>query len=148
MTLIPNYNPKKVEAQTEFDALPAGDYAMIATEGEIKDTKAMNGKYVQFTNEVIEGQYKGRKLWTRFNVVNPNDKAVQIGRSQLKQFAESIKNPDANDVSAFLNKPFVGKVTMKNDAQHGASNDVKGFKPYGVQETGATTGATDKPSWA
>lgn len=154
MTQIPGYNPNEVEAQTSFEALPAGDYVMLATAGEIKQTKAGTGSYVMLTNEVMEGEFKGRKVWSRFNVVNPNEQAVTIGRAQLKQLAEAINNADANDIQGFLDKPFTASVTYKDDPKYGPSNDIKKYAPYvaGAQQATTTAPAqaasSDKPSWA
>ena len=151
MSMIEGYNPETTEADTGgFSAIPAGEYKLVATEGEIKTTKAGTGSYAQFTNEIIEGEFKGRKIWTRFNTRNPNKQAQDIGHAQLKAFGTSVGNPNANEIPHFLNKPFLGSVTFKNDPKYGESNDVKKFTSISESQTSGsqTTEAGEKPSWA
>lgn len=150
------YSPETTEANTGFDALPAGEYPAVATEAELKDTKAGTGKYLKVTFEIIEGNGKGRKVFTNFNLVNPNQDAVQIGHAQLKEWATAAGNPNAKDTSELIHKPVVLKLTVKKDEEYGDGNEVKSYKPYGAtvaqsqsapaQASAAPTG--NAPSWA
>lgn len=154
------YVPETTEANTGYDALPAGEYPAVATEIELKDTKAGTGKYLGVEFEIIEGNGKGRKVFTNFNLMNPNPKAVEIGHAQLKEFATALGNPNAKDSAELKNKPVVIKLAIKNDPERGAQNEVKGYKPYGAGVASAAPAQTqtqpaqtaqvngNKPSWA
>ena len=78
-----NFNANEVEPSTGFDAIPAGKYQAVITDSEEKRNKAGTGTYLQLEFEVIEGDYKNRKLWTRLNLNNPNAEAVRIARATL-----------------------------------------------------------------
>lgn len=144
-----NYVPENTQEQAGFDPVPAGDYPAVAIDSEVKDTKNGTGQYLQVTFEVIEGEYKGRKLWGRYNLVNQNKQAEEIGHAQLKQLSVAAGKPNARDSSELHNIPVILKVTMRNDEQYGAQNDIKEVKTY--QAGGAPAAATassEKPSWA
>jgi len=145
--LTENYAPEQTEESQGFDPLPAGEYPAVATDSELKDTKAGDGKYLNVTFEVIEGSHKGRKVWARYNLVNPNKQAEQIGHQQLKQFATAAGKPNARDSEELHNVPLVLKVTVRD-----VYNDVKDVKPYRATAvsggaSGATAAGGDKPSW-
>ncbi len=70
MANLNNFNANNVEPQTEFDAIPAGKYLAVITSSEMKPTKSGNGAYLELTFDVIEGEFKGRKLWARLNLDN------------------------------------------------------------------------------
>jgi hypothetical protein len=85
-----NFNAAAVEPQQSFDALPPGRYEAIISESEMKDTKAGTGQYLQLTFTVVGGQYEGRKLWSRLNLVNPNATAVSIAERELSAICHCV----------------------------------------------------------
>lgn len=85
-----NFNAENVEPQQSFDALPPGRYEAIISASEMKDTKAGTGQYLQLTFDVVGGQYEGRKLWSRLNLVNPNATAVQIAERELSAICHCV----------------------------------------------------------
>ena len=76
-----NFNANEVEPALEFEAIPAGKYLAVITASEIKATQSGSGSYLELTFEVIEGEYRARKLWARLNLDNPNPVAVKIAFS-------------------------------------------------------------------
>ena len=85
-----NFNAAAVEPQQSFDALPPGRYEAIISASEMKDTKAGTGQYLLLTFDVVGGQYEGRKLWSRLNLVNPNATAVQIAERELSAICHCV----------------------------------------------------------
>ena len=85
-----NFNAAEVQPQQSFDALPPGRYEAIISASEMKDTKAETGQYLQLTFDVVGGQYEGRKLWSRLNLVNPNATAVQIAERELSAICHCV----------------------------------------------------------
>ena len=85
-----NFNAAEIQPQQSFDALPPGRYEAIISASEMKDTKAGTGQYLQLTFDVVGGQYEGRKLWSRLNLVNPNATAVQIAERELSAICHCV----------------------------------------------------------
>ena len=74
----------------QFEPVPAGKYLAAIVESEMKPTKSGNGHFLELTFEVGEGPYKGRKLWARLNLDNPNPQAVQIARGELSAICRAV----------------------------------------------------------
>jgi len=142
------YNVQEVEADAGFDKLPPGEYAAIATEGAIVDTKDTTGKMVKFKFQIFEGPMKDRTLFNNYNIKNKSQQAEQIGRGQLKHFASVCGKPNATHPDELLNIPVILVVgVQKNNPEY---NEVKNIKPYGTQTSftqQSATGGTAKPSW-
>lgn len=145
-----------VAEQREFRALPAGSYTAIATESEKKVTKAGTGHYMQFTFEIIDGSQKGRKLWARMNLWNPNQTAVSIAKREFQAFYKAAGFTELpKDSSDLHNKPVTLDVGIEIDDRKRESNVVKGYSAAGsivgkainaVKE--AVTGKSDStPPW-
>lgn len=144
-----NYVPENVEANPGFEPIPAGKYQAVAVDSEMKDTKKGNGQYLQFIFEIIEGEYKGRKIFHRFNMVNENKTAQDIGHSQLKQFAEAAGKPNARDSAELHNTPVFLNVIVRQDQQYGPQNDVKSISDLNSAVAVAVDApaSEDKPAW-
>lgn len=146
MAMIQSFNPAEVPADDRsFGALPAGKYPVVVTESEIKQTKNNDGTYLDCTLEVIEGDGKGRKLWAKFNLQNPNAEAVRIAQRQLADMALAVGHQGELRDSADLHyKPLIarvefipsGTVTKSGYRYDQDSNDVKGFEKYNGAATG------------
>ena len=66
------FNANNVAPSTGFDAIPAGKYQAVISQSSIKATRNGSGSYLELTFEIIDGEYKGRKLWSRLNIENPS----------------------------------------------------------------------------
>lgn len=95
---------------SSFEAIPIDDYTVAITESVIKDTKARDGKYIALTFEVLDGEYKGRKVWTNLNIQNPNPKAQQIGLGQLSEICRACGKMNISDTTQLHGIPIRIKV--------------------------------------
>lgn len=125
----------------DFEVMPKGEYTLKATEAELKNTKAGDGKYLAVTFEVVKGQYTGRKVWQNFNVVNKNAKAEQIGREQVSGWARAAGKPNANDSDQLLERPFNCNLGIeKGTGGYSDKNIIKSFV------TGESKSSTPAPT--
>ena len=62
-----NFNAETVEPAASYDVLPKGKYLAMAIASELKATKTGTGEYLQITFEVLDGQFKSRKIFERLN---------------------------------------------------------------------------------
>jgi hypothetical protein len=79
-----NFNANDVPPQTPFEPVPNGKYRAHIVDSEVKPTKDGRGKYLQLEWEILDGEYKGRKIWDRLNIVNPSETSQKIGRCGLR----------------------------------------------------------------
>ena len=131
------FNASEVEPEQGFSVVPAGMYAAQIIDVEIKDTKAGNGQYMSVTWELLDGQYRGRKVWSRLTVRNANAEAERIGRQQLSALCHAVGVLNLQDTVQLHGKQARLRVTVKQDAQYGDSNDVKGYEALAGSAPGA-----------
>jgi hypothetical protein len=124
-----DFNADEVEPRTGFDPLPAGKYPAVCVDSEEKPTKAGTGSYIQFTFEVLDGEYKGRRLWARLNLNNPSQTAVDIARTELSALCRAVGVKQLKDTAQLHDIPLVLKVAAKKDADGEVRNEVKGYEP-------------------
>lgn len=114
-------------ARSSFDPLPPGDYPAIVSQTDMKDTKAGTGQYIELTIQVIDGEFSGRRIWERLNVINPSEQTVQIARAQLNQLAQACGVNALKDTDQLLDIPFT--LTLDIDRKDNTRNRVKGYSP-------------------
>jgi hypothetical protein len=85
MADLDGFNAHEVEPTASFEAIPAGKYLAAITDSEMKPTKNGSGSYLQLTFTILEGEYKGRVVWARLNLVNPNQTAVKIAQGSTRR---------------------------------------------------------------
>ncbi|MFQ5735162.1 MAG: DUF669 domain-containing protein [Planctomycetaceae bacterium] len=128
MANLQGFDANTVEPTTDFDPVPAGKYLSVITDTEIKPTKSGNGSYLQLTFEILEGPHKGRHLWARLNLDNPNETAVKIARAELSAICRAVGVMAPNDSVELHNLPLVITVRCKKRPDTGdITNEIKGY---------------------
>jgi hypothetical protein len=111
-----------------FEPLPAGWYTCTISQAELKDTKAGNGQYIKLRYDITGPTHQGRVVFGNLNIKNANAKAEEIGRQQLGDIMRAIGLAKVTDTDQLIGGQISIKLEVKQDAQYGASNEVKGFK--------------------
>jgi hypothetical protein len=145
MAYLNGFDASQVNPASSFDPIPAGKYLVTITESEMKPTKAGNGQYLQLTFEIRDGQYKGRRLWARLNLDNPNQQAVQIARGELSAICRVVNVLQPQDSVELHNLPLSIKVACKKREDTGEiTNEVRGYekKEAAFSQPGPMLGAT------
>lgn len=123
-----NVNELPVGNGGNFEPLPAGWYTAAISQSELKDTKAGNGQYIKLRYDITGPTHQGRVVFGNLNIKNPNPKAEEIGRQQLGEIMRAIGLAKVTDTDQLIGGQIAIKLEVKQDAQYGASNEVKGFK--------------------
>jgi len=118
-----------------FDLLPAGDYQACIVASDIAPTKRGDGKFLSLELQVIDGPHKGRKLFDRLNMWNPNPKAVEIAKATLSAICRAVGVLTPKDSQELHDLPLLVKVVVKKDPEFGDKNEVKAYKPLGKKKT-------------
>lgn len=113
----------------DFEVMPKGEYALKATEAEMKETTAKTGTYLAATFEVVKpAEFAGRKVWQNFNITNPNDKAEKIGREQVAGWAKACGRPNAKDSDELMDRVFSCKLGIeKGTGGYSDKNKIDSF---------------------
>ena len=128
-----NFNANDVDPSLGFDPVPAGKYLVAITESEFKATKNGSGQYLQLCFEVVEGEFKGRKLWERLSLENANATAAAIARSKLSAICHAIGVMTPNDSVELHGLPLCATVVQKPRTDNGQpANEITKFEKRDV----------------
>ena len=124
------FDLNSVEPAEDLQPIPSGEYVAIITDSEVKATKTNSGEYLELTHQVIEGEYKGRLVWGRLNIINVNPKAQQIAQQQLSSICHALGIQQAiTDSEELHNRPLVIRVEyVPENGQYRAKNEIKAWK--------------------
>jgi hypothetical protein len=127
---MPNLNgfdANNVEPVPSFDPIPAGQYLAMIVASEEKTSKHGN-KFLSLEFEVIDGPYKGRKLWTNLNLSHPNPETVKFARAELSEICKAVGVLKPQDSVQLHNLPMLINVKCANRKDTGElQNRIKGY---------------------
>lgn len=151
MADLSGFDANQVEPTGDFDPIPAGKYAAVITDSEMKPNKAGTGSLLQLTFQIIEGEHQNRLLWARLNLDHPNAVAVQIARADLSAICRAVGVLAPTDSAELHNLPMVVSVRCKKRTDTGEiTNEIKGFsKKEAVtnQPVASATNVASQPPW-
>lgn len=122
-----NFNANEVEPSVGFEAIPAGKYQAVIVDSDMKPNKAGTGEYLQLEFEIIEGEYRNRKVWTRLNLNNPNPDAVRMARADLSAICHAVGVIQPGDSADLHNLPLTITVKCRKTPDGDIVNEIKGF---------------------
>ena len=153
-----NFNANEVEPSSYFDAIPAGKYLAVITHSDKITTKDNKGHFLLLEFEIVEGDYKNRKLWSRLNIDNKNPETVRIANADLAAICRAVNVMQPRDSSELHNLPLTIVVKCRKNQDDEIVNEIKGYAPKAslsgavsatpsASPTGAATG-NSQPPWA
>ncbi len=164
------FDPNTVAPSQDFQPLPSGEYPAIITDSEMRPTKRGDGQYLELTFQIIDGPMKGRLVWSRLNLENPNQKAVEIAQRDLSAICHAVGITRAiTDSQQLHNLPMMIRVEFIPAGTKGSdrdSNEVKAYKrlegapapaaqpspfaapPAAQSSAAAPAAAPSAPAWA
>lgn len=125
-----------------FEVLPVGEYTAQIKKAEIKTTKDGEGEYISCQWEIMEAkniQHEGRTVFQNLNLVNKNEMAVKIARSQLRQITLAMGIDKLDDTDELVGQPL--RIILKIRPAKGgyeASNDIAKVMPLEQNKAGET----------
>lgn len=128
MADLSSVNLDNVKPQEAFEALPSGSYKAMITESEVKKTKGNDGEFLSLKIEIVDGEFKNRKLFDNLNLWNKSEKAVEIATRSLKSIEVAVGLTEKLKRSEQLhNKPMV--IVVGQEQYNGETkNKIKGYK--------------------
>jgi hypothetical protein len=154
-----NFDASQVAPQASNGPIPAGTYLAHITESDVAPLRSGNGTGLKLTFEIIDGQYKGRKVWDNLNIQHSNEDTQRIAQSQLSALCHAVNVIKLQDTAALHLKPVTIKVVVREaQGQYQASNNIKGYESAGsvrppvpafvAQAEEAQAVKSSAPAWA
>lgn len=128
---LDGFDASTVDPKTDFEPVPDGDYLAMAVDSGFKSTKTGEGEYLEMAFEIVDGPYRGRRLFDRLNLKNRNETAVKIAQATLSSICRAVNVLRPRDSSELHGKPMKLKVIVeeRNDKPGTYSNRIKNYEP-------------------
>ena len=129
MPSLNGFNANDVDPNVGFEPIPAGKYLVLIVDSKTKQTKNGAGEYLQLEFEIVDGPYKGRRVWERLTLKHPNETTVKIAKGNLSAICRAVGVMKPNDSVELHNIPLSIVVGLKKREDNGEmTNVVKAFE--------------------
>ena len=150
-----NYVPDPNETEESFDIVPVGEYIAVICASDYKANKKGTGMILSLTYEIIDGEFKGRKIFENLNLENENAVASQIAKKSLNSICLACGVQTVQDSAQLHGIPMLLDVGVKAaQGDYDAQNKIKkhlpasGQAPQAPAQTGFQKPATGQGSEA
>lgn len=150
MANLNNFDANKVEPNAGFDPVPANKYIAAITGSQMRPTKAGSGSYLELEFTILEGEFKGRKVWDRLCLNHPNAQAVKIARGNLSAICRAVGVMQPRDSVDLHHVPLCINVRCrKRTDTDEVVNEVKGYAKKDVAngQPQQATPTSNTPPW-
>lgn len=117
--------------QRDYENLPNGIFEVEIDASELKATNDGTGQRLATTFSVLQPEeFKGRKLFESYNLVNKSPQAQEIGLRQFASLCRSIGETQVEDSEQLHFKAFTVKIGLgkpSTDGKYPARNEVKRY---------------------
>jgi hypothetical protein len=153
-----NFDASTVAPQASSGPVPAGTYLAQCIDSDVQPLKSGNGTGLKLTFEIIDGQYKGRRIWENLNIQHSSEDTQRIAQSQLSALCHAVNVIKLQDTAALHHKPVTIKVVVREaKGEYQASNNIKGYESAGgsvpaflapVADAAPAAPVSKAPAWA
>ena len=148
MANLSGFNASTTPPMDDFSPMPDGDYRALISESKVKETKAHDGaSFLEFTWELLDEPYRKRKQWSRLNLWNPNQQAVEIAQKELSSICRAVGVMSPNDSEELHGIPCILHIGTERRSDTGdLTNRIRGYKPINAAPTTPATAPQATPS--
>lgn len=126
------FDATQVAPNQPFEVLPPGKYKVQVTDSDMRPTKDGTGQYLWLEMEILDGEYQGRKMWDRLNLVNQNQQAVEIAQRSLSALCHATGKLHVSDSQEIHFIPVIATVKVRPaKGDYDASNEIRGYEAAG-----------------
>lgn len=148
MAELNGFNAHDVDPTGLFEPLPSGRYLCVITDSAMKATKDGVGKYLELKFQVLDGEHKGRFLWARLNLHNPNETTVRIAKAQLSSLCRAVNVMQPRDSVELHGLPVVVQVKLrKRKDTDELENQIANFLKKETLSGQPQQAGTNAPPW-
>ncbi len=124
--------------EDSYTPIPTADYNITVINSGLKRNKKSEeansdkfGLLLNFEIEVLDGEYKGKRLFDHLNINHPNPTANEISQKTLASMCRACNKVTIEDSNELHGIPMIASVVVtEGDANYGPSNKIKMYKEY------------------
>ncbi len=142
------FDAANVDPNAGFELYPAGKYLVQIIASEMRPTKDGRGQYLYLELDILDGQFAGRKLFDRLNLVNDNPDTVDIAKRALSSICRATGQMQVKDSEQLHLIPMIADVRVRPPkGQYGESNSIRYLpRNAAVPATNAAPAASGVPT--
>lgn len=130
------FDARGVEPDAPRALLPPDRYPVQIVQSEMRPTKAGDGQMLWLEMDVIDGAYRGRKIWDQLNLVNRSTVTVEIAQRRLSAICHAVGHVQVTDSQQLHFKPMLCTLRVKpagydkrTGVHRDAENTIGGYEP-------------------
>lgn len=124
-----SFDSTNIPPETSRDPIPAGTYLAQIIESDLVASKNGNGQNLKLVFQVLDGQFKDRKVYENLCVQHTNSETQRIAQAKLSALCHATGILRVSDSSELHYKPIKINVTIKPPANgYDAQNKIKGYE--------------------
>lgn len=134
-----NFDASGIDPTDNFGVIPAGTYLVHIVQSEMRQSKSGSGQYLWLELDILDGPYKGRKLWPMINLRNANPDVAARAQRELAAICHAVGVMRAADSEMLHFKPLQVKVRVRpaGPDKHGVhrdeQNEIRGYEKAGAR---------------
>jgi hypothetical protein len=138
---ILNFDATNVPVAKPLVMMPAGDYLGRIVESELQETKSKDGSMLVLEIEIIEpAEFRGRKIFDRLNIQNPNQTAMRIAGETLSAICHAVGKLRVGDSRELHGYPLCITLGIEKQEGYDPKNRVKGYQPQSMYKAAGANG--------
>ena len=142
-----SFDASGIEPAAGYDVLPAGKYVAQIIESEMRVTSNGMGQFLWLMLDILEGPYKGRKVFDQLNLVNQNTTTVEIAQRALSAICHATGKLQVADSEELHLTPMTIQVTVKPPKNgYGERNAIRYLVPTEGAQAAAPTKSQPAPA--
>lgn len=123
------FDASGVEPSKSFEPIPKGKYPVIVESSEMLPFKNAEGSKLALKLQIIDGEYKGRKLFDNLNLEHSNKQTVEIAQRQLSALCHATGVMKPVDSAELHDIPVMAVVTIKPaSGDYGPKNNIQTYE--------------------
>jgi len=140
MADLGGYQANPAELEEDFGIVPEGTYIAVIEGSDYKPASTGQGMLLKFTYSIVEGQFKGRKVFENLNLKHSNAQTQAIAEKALNSICVACGILKIQDSSQLHGIPMKLDISVQPaKGEYSAQNRIK--KHISINATPAT-GAT------
>lgn len=124
-----NFDSTNIAPETRMDPVPAGTYLAHIVDSDLVAAKSGSGQNLKLVFEILDGQFKARKVHENLCVQHINADTQRIAQAKLSAICHATGTLRVQESSELHYKPVKINVTVQppND-KYDAQNRIKGYE--------------------
>lgn len=130
------FDASGIAPETPRELLPPDRYPVQIVQSEMRPTKAGDGQMLWIEMDIIDGAYRGRKIWDQLNLVNRSEIAQEIAQRRLSAICHAVGQVQVTDSQQLHFKPMLCTLRVepagpdkKTGVHREAQNKIAGYQP-------------------